>query len=202
MIFNSEKILIALRYSPKLVVDEKGDVSLEHANIDHISPSSMVRRVHCKAEGPRGVHFRDGVRGRCIRGETTGVRCFRPSHAKEPPPNVGQYQLVADGYISMYVNVHCTRTSSYMMWLNVIYNEIDTERMATVKHKILVLSGKGGVGKSTFSAQLAFALSSMDYQVGLLDIDICGPRIPKMLGLEGQGIHHSNLARMVSCVRG
>lgn len=65
--------------------------------------------------------------------------------------------------------------------------------MATVKHKILVLSGKGGVGKSTFSAQLAFALSSMDFQVGLLDIDICGPSIPKMLGLEGQEIHQSNL---------
>ncbi|GAB2269408.1 cytosolic Fe-S cluster assembly factor nbp35 [Dionaea muscipula] len=67
------------------------------------------------------------------------------------------------------------------------------ERMATVKHKILILSGKGGVGKSTFSAQLAFALAAMDYQVGLLDIDICGPSIPKMLGLEGQEIHQSNL---------
>ncbi|KAL9246966.1 hypothetical protein vseg_020444 [Gypsophila vaccaria] len=67
------------------------------------------------------------------------------------------------------------------------------ERMATVKHKILVLSGKGGVGKSTFSAQLSYALAAMDYQVGLLDIDICGPSIPKMLGLEGQDIHQSNL---------
>ncbi|KZV17304.1 Nucleotide binding protein 35 [Dorcoceras hygrometricum] len=67
------------------------------------------------------------------------------------------------------------------------------ERMATVKHKILVLSGKGGVGKSTISAQLSFALAAMDYQVGLLDIDICGPSTPKMLGLEGQGIHQSNL---------
>ncbi|XP_047336634.1 cytosolic Fe-S cluster assembly factor NBP35-like [Impatiens glandulifera] len=67
------------------------------------------------------------------------------------------------------------------------------ERMTTVKHKILVLSGKGGVGKSTFSAQLAFALAAMDFQVGLLDIDICGPSIPKMLGLEGQEIHQSNL---------
>lgn len=65
--------------------------------------------------------------------------------------------------------------------------------MATVKHKILVLSGKGGVGKSTFSAQLSFALANKDYQVGLLDIDICGPSIPKMLGLEGQDIHQSNL---------
>ncbi|CBI40085.3 unnamed protein product, partial [Vitis vinifera] len=67
------------------------------------------------------------------------------------------------------------------------------ERMATVKRKILVLSGKGGVGKSTFSAQLSFALAAMDFQVGLLDIDICGPSIPKMLGLEGQDIHQSNL---------
>ncbi|CAN1271026.1 Cytosolic Fe-S cluster assembly factor NBP35 [Linum perenne] len=65
--------------------------------------------------------------------------------------------------------------------------------MATVKHKILVLSGKGGVGKSTFSAQLSFALAAMDFQVGLLDVDICGPSIPKMLGLEGQSIHQSNL---------
>ncbi|KAF5186010.1 Cytosolic fe-s cluster assembly factor nbp35 [Thalictrum thalictroides] len=66
------------------------------------------------------------------------------------------------------------------------------ERMATVKHKILVLSGKGGVGKSTFSAQLSFALADMQYQVGLLDIDICGPSIPKMLGLEGHDIHQNN----------
>ncbi|KAJ0570332.1 putative flagellum site-determining protein YlxH/ Fe-S cluster assembling factor NBP35 [Helianthus annuus] len=65
--------------------------------------------------------------------------------------------------------------------------------MATVKHKILILSGKGGVGKSTFAAQFSFALADMDYQVGLLDIDICGPSIPKMLGLEGQTIHQSNL---------
>ena len=67
------------------------------------------------------------------------------------------------------------------------------ERMVTVKHKILVLSGKGGVGKSTLSAQLSFALASRDLEVGLLDIDICGPSIPKMLGLEGQDIHQSNL---------
>ncbi|KAJ3671536.1 hypothetical protein LUZ60_007615 [Juncus effusus] len=67
------------------------------------------------------------------------------------------------------------------------------ERMASVKHKILILSGKGGVGKSTFSAQLSFSLAQSDFQVGLLDIDICGPSIPKMLGLEGQDIHQSNL---------
>ncbi|KAG6500994.1 cytosolic Fe-S cluster assembly factor NBP35-like [Zingiber officinale] len=67
------------------------------------------------------------------------------------------------------------------------------ERMATIKHKILILSGKGGVGKSTFSAQLSFALAELENQVGLLDIDICGPSIPKMMGLEGHDIHQSNL---------
>lgn len=58
---------------------------------------------------------------------------------------------------------------------------------------MLVLSGKGGVGKSTVSAQLAFALAARGLEVGLLDIDICGPSMPKMLGLEGEEIHQSNL---------
>jgi Mrp family chromosome partitioning ATPase len=65
------------------------------------------------------------------------------------------------------------------------------DRMSLVKHKILVLSGKGGVGKSTFSAQLAFSLAQQGKQVGLLDVDICGPSIPRMLGLEGHEVHQS-----------
>jgi len=67
------------------------------------------------------------------------------------------------------------------------------QRMSTVKRKVLVLSGKGGVGKSTFSATLSFALAEAQKQVGLLDIDICGPSIPKVLGLEGETVHQSNL---------
>jgi len=53
-----------------------------------------------------------------------------------------------------------------------------------VKHVIMVLSGKGGVGKSTVSVNLAYALSSHGYHVGLLDLDMHGPNIPKMLGIE------------------
>jgi len=59
-------------------------------------------------------------------------------------------------------------------------------RMAQVKHEILVLSGKGGVGKSTVAANLARALALRDLTVGLLDADIHGPNLPLLLGIEGQ----------------
>jgi len=55
-----------------------------------------------------------------------------------------------------------------------------------VKHVILVLSGKGGVGKSTVSVNLAYALANHGKKVGLLDLDFHGPNIPKMLGIEDQ----------------
>lgn len=100
------------------------------------------------------------------------------------------------------------------------------ERLAGVRHKILVLSGKGGVGKSTFSALLGQAFAAMMMAVtvegrrqrqggdggggeeekppidddattdaptvGIMDTDICGPSIPKMLGVEDETIHVSN----------
>ncbi len=59
-------------------------------------------------------------------------------------------------------------------------------RMGLIKHKILVLSGKGGVGKSTVAANLAVSLSLSGRSVGLLDIDIHGPSIPKIFNLEDE----------------
>jgi len=57
-------------------------------------------------------------------------------------------------------------------------------RMGRIRHKILVLSGKGGVGKSTVAANLAASLAARGHKVGLLDVDIHGPSIPQLLGLE------------------
>ena len=76
-------------------------------------------------------------------------------------------------------------------YLGIAALAIVSANLSSVKHTILVLSGKGGVGKSTFSAQLAFTLAAHGRSVGLLDIDICGPSIPRMLGLVDQKVHQS-----------
>jgi len=66
------------------------------------------------------------------------------------------------------------------------------DKLAQVKHKLVVLSGKGGVGKTTFACQLAFSLAQQHgLQVGLLDVDICGPSVPRVMGLNGQEVHQS-----------
>lgn len=60
-----------------------------------------------------------------------------------------------------------------------------SKRMAKIKKKIMIMSNKGGVGKSTVTVNLGVALAEMGYKVGIADVDIHGPNIPKMLGVEG-----------------
>jgi len=60
-----------------------------------------------------------------------------------------------------------------------------SHNMADIKHKLVVMSGKGGVGKSTVAAQLAVGLALAGHSVGLLDVDLHGPSIPRMLGIPG-----------------
>jgi len=66
------------------------------------------------------------------------------------------------------------------------------DRLTGVKNVVLVLSGKGGVGKSTFSTQLTWTLAHMGKQVGILDIDICGPSVARMMGVEKEEVRKSN----------
>ena len=57
------------------------------------------------------------------------------------------------------------------------------KNMAKIKHKIVVISGKGGVGKTTVAVNLAMSLASVGLRVGILDVDITGPNVAKMLGI-------------------
>ncbi len=59
-------------------------------------------------------------------------------------------------------------------------------RMAGIKNKLLIMSGKGGVGKSMTTVNLGLALARQGHRVGLLDVDLNGPCIPRMLGMHGQ----------------
>lgn len=70
---------------------------------------------------------------------------------------------------------------------NPLINEQDEkikQKLAQIDHKLLVMSGKGGVGKSTVAVNIAIGLSLENFYVGLLDVDLHGPNVPKMLGVE------------------
>jgi cellulose biosynthesis protein BcsQ len=66
------------------------------------------------------------------------------------------------------------------------------QSLTRIKNKIMVMSGKGGVGKSSVSVNLAIALAGKGFKVGLMDVDIHGPDIPRMLGLMGMMASNSN----------
>ena len=57
--------------------------------------------------------------------------------------------------------------------------------LGRIKHKLIVMSGKGGVGKTSVSVNLAMALAKKGLKVGIMDVDIHGPDVPRMLGLDG-----------------
>ena len=67
-----------------------------------------------------------------------------------------------------------------------IQQEKIRENIEKISHKLLIISGKGGVGKTTVATNLAFSLALREKKVGLLDVDIHGPNIPKMVGVEGE----------------
>lgn len=69
--------------------------------------------------------------------------------------------------------------------------EMLEKKLSNIKYKIMVMSGKGGVGKSTTTVSLASSLNALGYKVGILDADVHGPNIPKMFGITKKGIESS-----------
>lgn len=74
------------------------------------------------------------------------------------------------------------------------FNMIDPDiedikiRMNVIKHKLLIMSGKGGVGKSTVTSSLAVSLASKGFKVGIVDLDLCGPSINNMMKIKDENI--------------
>jgi len=64
--------------------------------------------------------------------------------------------------------------------------------LGRIKHKFIVMSGKGGVGKTSTAVNLSIALARKGFQVGIMDVDLHGPDVPRMLGLEGMPDLNSN----------
>ena len=75
------------------------------------------------------------------------------------------------------------------------------DTLSQIRHKIFVLSGKGGVGKSTVAVNLAVSLSARGFETGILDIDIHGPNVPKMLGIEGWALSADGKGSKISPFR-
>jgi len=94
-----------------------------------------------------------------------------PISAPEEPTSADQKAQMEQAYAQMRRKLRMTRLAE------------------DIGHKIMVLSGKGGVGKSTVATGIALSLARQGKKVGILDIDITGPNIPKMLGLEGIDLH-------------
>lgn len=63
------------------------------------------------------------------------------------------------------------------------------ERMGKITHKVMIMSGKGGVGKTTITVNLAVSLSLKGFRVGVIDTDLHGPNIAKMFGLQGEQLY-------------
>ncbi|MGE4298617.1 MAG: P-loop NTPase [Desulfovibrionaceae bacterium] len=81
-----------------------------------------------------------------------------------------------------------------------LQDQLISSTLARIKYKIFVMSGKGGVGKSSVAVNIAAALSVSGYKVGLMDVDIHGPSVPNLLGLHGAGVESDkgNLLRPVA----
>lgn len=82
-----------------------------------------------------------------------------------------------------------------------LQDELIAQTMSRIRHKIFVMSGKGGVGKSSVTVNTAAALAQKGYAVGVLDVDMHGPSVPNLLGLKSQVEVDAESGKMLPAAR-
>jgi Mrp family chromosome partitioning ATPase len=109
----------------------------------------------------------------------------RPPSKQRQGPSPSRLQLL------FWARVSALRTLvlGFRGRISYLRKSILQHALSNISHVVLVLSGKGGVGKGTVSTQIAMSLASRGYSVRLLDTDICGPSIPRMSGSLGYTVH-------------
>lgn len=145
-------------------------------------PAQTEKKLECPKE-PSQKGFGEKCKG-CPR----QALCQKNAQSLQSCPKDQSQKGFADKCKGCPMQAQCQRNAQSA---DAIPKEI-AEKLKNIKNIIIVLSGKGGVGKSTVSSQIALGLSKKEnLQIGLLDIDICGPSIPRMMGLEKEEVRQS-----------
>lgn len=82
----------------------------------------------------------------------------------------------------------------------VLFSESMKGGIEGIKNVFIVTSGKGGVGKSTIACQLAMGLAKENLKVGLLDLDLCGPSVPRIMGLCDASVSNFSVTVRLLCI--